>query len=76
MSDLLTTKALQQIVGRSRVTIWLWRKRHGMPVVRIKGDTRDGIRYRLPAIRRWAKQTERLDLFSLLDGVLRAARSR
>ncbi len=52
--NLITTAKLVEVLQVSRVTLLRWRKVHIMPVVKITGYKRDGIRFRITAIRKWA----------------------
>jgi phage terminase Nu1 subunit (DNA packaging protein) len=50
---------LCELFKRSKETIELWRKKHGLPFVCIPGDTRPAIRFDLAVVKPWARRTGR-----------------
>lgn len=53
-AELLTTHDLEQIFKTNRMTLWRWRKKYGLPVVLVKGNKQDGVRYDKKAVKEWA----------------------
>ena len=58
LEDLMTERQVAALFGRSKLTIMLWRQNRELPHVIIPGDDRDAIRYRRPAVLRWAKAND------------------
>lgn len=55
LRNMLTAGEVAAMFNRTTQSVALWRKLHGLPYVRIRGDARDTIRYRRGAVLRWAK---------------------
>jgi hypothetical protein len=54
LCELVDTSYLCALFRRSDLTIALWRKRKGLPVVRIPGHRRDTIRFDKSEVMDWA----------------------
>ena len=59
LNDMLTTADLMSAFDRSEITISIWRARKGLPYVRIKGTSRDTIRYRKAEVLAWANENDK-----------------
>lgn len=56
-SGLLTTDDLCKMFGRGSLTIYLWRRKHGLPTVRLPGGKKPPVRFDADAVRAWAIRT-------------------
>lgn len=55
----VTTADLCRMFSRAPLTILKWRQNKGLPYVRIPGDGKDTVRYKLVDVLDWAKKTKR-----------------
>lgn len=55
LASLLTMQQVQKLFRRSELTISLWIKNDGLPVVRIEGDKRDTLRFDRAEVSQWAR---------------------
>jgi hypothetical protein len=55
VAKLWTMDDVQRLFRRSELTVALWVKNHGLPVVRIPGQSRDSIRFDPTEVKAWAK---------------------
>ncbi len=51
---LVPERTICKLFRKIPLTVQNWRATRGLPYVRIEGDARDTIRYRLDAVRAWA----------------------
>lgn len=59
LSGFVTEGYLRKLFKRGGLTINLWRRDKALPFVRIPGDGRDAIRYRLDEVKQWAKENDK-----------------
>jgi len=60
LSKLLTTQDICRMFARqSEMTIQLWRKNDGMPIIKIPGIARNTIRFDFEAVEKWAKKVNK-----------------
>lgn len=53
----LTMKDLKLMFNRTKTTIYVWRKRHGLPFFRLSGNAlSDPVRYRVEEVQKWAQE--------------------
>jgi len=64
LQSLLNTRDLAKMFDRSSLTIHLWKKKFGLPYIRIPGAGRDTIRYDKKAVKAWAKENDK-EIFKL-----------
>lgn len=55
LEGLVTSRTLEKIFRRGGLTILHWRQEQGLPFVKVPGDARDTIRFRIEAVKKWAK---------------------
>jgi hypothetical protein len=55
---LLTTVDLCAIFDRNEMTIYLWRKNRGLPVVKIASDHKPVVRFDWRSVRAWAQANQ------------------
>ena len=56
----LTTRDLERMFGRSRMTIYNWRKHLGLPYHVFEFDERISIRFKLEEVQEWSERNEKL----------------
>lgn len=72
IDDLLTEQEVAQLFGRGTLTVSLWRKHSKLPHVRIVGQKRDAIRYRLAQILAWGREHDKTPDRKILVAMARA----
>lgn len=58
IKDLLTEQQIARGLGLSVLTVRIWRKEKSFPYVRLEGDNRDAIRFRLEKVMEWCHDHE------------------
>lgn len=59
LRGLVTQADMVTLFNCATLTITHWRDRYGMPYIRIPGNGKDTIRFRLKRVLRWARETQR-----------------